>query len=216
MLSTLNPALPVAAELQRLCQSLAVLDAINSPDPEYRYYTYNRAWDEDEQLFEMNDGEGDQLFFDQIVEEALRSEGLGDVARANTFEKFQLVFRGALESLFIERMDLNEELFARFMNEREFQRLVAEGLAERVYERLNEAVGPVHVIAPTRGFSLADAEGGDLWDPVADHAFLDALRTSLRPDIPFEQVDAHVDDAAFADLVAQRYLSLLQEPAHAG
>jgi uncharacterized protein (UPF0261 family) len=89
-------------------------------------------------------------------------------------------------------------------------------LGAMVAERLNEAVGPVHVIAPTRGFSLADAEGGDLWDPVADHAFLDALRTSLRADIPFEQVDAHVDDAAFADLVAERYLSLLQEPAHAG
>jgi uncharacterized protein (UPF0261 family) len=89
-------------------------------------------------------------------------------------------------------------------------------LGAMVAERLNEAVGPVHVIAPTRGFSLADAEGGDLWDPVADHAFLDALRTKLRDDIPFEQVDLHVDDAAFADLVAQRYLSLIQEPAHAG
>ena len=48
---------------------------------------------------------------------------------------------------------------------------------------------------PTRGFSLADAEGGDLWDPEADRAFLDALRAALRPDIPFEAVDAHVDDA---------------------
>ena len=48
---------------------------------------------------------------------------------------------------------------------------------------------------PTRGFSLADAEGGDLWDPEADRAFLDSLRDALRPDIPYETVDAHVDDA---------------------
>jgi hypothetical protein len=41
--------------------------------------------------------------------------------------------------------------------------------------------GPVRVVAPARGFSLADAEGGDLWDPVADGAFLDALRGALRP-----------------------------------
>ena len=40
---------------------------------------------------------------------------------------------------------------------------------------------------PRAGFSLADAEGGDLWDPEADHAFLDSLRASLRPDIPYEQ-----------------------------
>jgi uncharacterized protein (UPF0261 family) len=88
-------------------------------------------------------------------------------------------------------------------------------LGRIVAERLNEARGPVHVVAPTRGFSLADAEGGDLWDPEADHAFLDALRASLRPGIPYEQLDAHVDDAAFADVVAERYLSLIQEPAHA-
>ncbi|HWK25867.1 MAG TPA: Tm-1-like ATP-binding domain-containing protein [Solirubrobacter sp.] len=81
-------------------------------------------------------------------------------------------------------------------------------LGADVAERLNEAVGPVRVVAPTRGFSLADAEGGDLWDPVADGAFLDALAAALRPDIPFEAVDAHVDDPAFADLVADRYLAI--------
>jgi uncharacterized protein (UPF0261 family) len=83
-------------------------------------------------------------------------------------------------------------------------------LGRMVAERLNEAVGPVHVVAPTRGFSLADAEGGDLWDPEADRAFLDALRGALRPDIPYETVDAHVDDPAFADIVAERYLSLIR------
>jgi uncharacterized protein (UPF0261 family) len=88
-------------------------------------------------------------------------------------------------------------------------------LGRIVAERLNEARGPVRVVAPTRGFSLADAEGGDLWDPEADHAFLDSLREALRPDIPYESVDLHVDDDAFADLVAERYLTMTQEPAHA-
>jgi uncharacterized protein (UPF0261 family) len=89
-------------------------------------------------------------------------------------------------------------------------------LGQLIAERLNEATGPVRVVVPTRGFSLADAEGGDLWDPEADHAFVDSLRSALRPDIPFEAVDAHVDDADFAELVADRYLTLLEEPAHAG
>ena len=88
-------------------------------------------------------------------------------------------------------------------------------LGRLVAERLNEARGPIRVIAPTRGFSLADAEGGDLWDPEADRAFLDSLREALRPDIPYETVDAHVDDAAFADIVAERYLAMTEEPAHA-
>lgn len=97
-------------------------------------------------------------------------------------------------------------------------RLTAEeetALGRMVAERLNEARGPVRVVAPTRGFSLADAEGGDLWDPEADRAFLDSLRAALRSDIPYESVDAHVDDNAFADVVAERYLTMTQEPAHA-
>ena len=86
-------------------------------------------------------------------------------------------------------------------------------LGRDVAERLNEATGPVHVVAPTRGFSLADSEGGDLWDPEADAAFVDSLREALRPDIAFEAVDAHVDDHAFADIVAARYLALVPETA---
>src|SRR6185436_8997613 len=62
-----------------------------------------------------------------------------------------------------------------------------EALGQLVAERLNEAIGPVHVVAPTKGFSLADVEGGDLWDPEADRAFLDALQDSLRPDIEWFQ-----------------------------
>ena len=84
-------------------------------------------------------------------------------------------------------------------------------LGALVAERLNGAVGPVHVVAPLRGFSLADAEGGDLWDPAADGAFLDSLSANLRDDIPFEAVDAHVDDPEFADVVAARYLALVPE-----
>ncbi|ALW87081.1 hypothetical protein AUC43_19580 [Hymenobacter sedentarius] len=62
MISTQNyHALPDAAALKRLCKSLAVLDAINSPELEYRYYTYNREWAEGEEVLEMSDGEGDQM-----------------------------------------------------------------------------------------------------------------------------------------------------------
>ena len=85
-------------------------------------------------------------------------------------------------------------------------------LGELIAERLAGSTGPVRVIAPTRGFSLADAEGGDLWDPEADRAFLDALRDALRPTFAYEEVDAHVDDPAFAELVADRYLSLVRAP----
>jgi type I restriction enzyme, R subunit len=80
--------------------------------------------------------EADQLFFDQIVEEAVRVDSLQQAAQVNAIDKFQLVFRQVLESLFIDRMEMNEDLFAKFMNDPEFQELVAKGLGRRVYERL--------------------------------------------------------------------------------
>jgi uncharacterized protein (UPF0261 family) len=89
-------------------------------------------------------------------------------------------------------------------------------LGRMIAARLADAAGPVCVVVPARGFSLADAEGGDLFDPVADRALIDALRDALRPHFAYEEVDAHVDDPAFADLVADRYLTLVKEPAHAG
>jgi uncharacterized protein (UPF0261 family) len=82
-------------------------------------------------------------------------------------------------------------------------------LGRIVAARLNEARGPVHVLVPERGFSLADVEGGDLWDPEADAAFVSALAGALRPDIALEHVETHVNDPSFAARVAERYLALL-------
>jgi uncharacterized protein (UPF0261 family) len=85
-------------------------------------------------------------------------------------------------------------------------------LGRIVAERLNGARGAVHVLGPTRGFSLADVEGGDLWFPEADAAFLDALGGALRPEIQLELVDTHVNAPDFADLVVERYLMLASTP----
>jgi type I restriction enzyme R subunit len=83
--------------------------------------------------------EADQLFFDQITEAASRSEALQKAAEVNSLDKFQLVFRQVLESLFIERMELNEELFTDYMGKPEMQELVSKWLGSQVYNRLSAA-----------------------------------------------------------------------------
>jgi type I restriction enzyme R subunit len=80
--------------------------------------------------------EADQLFFDQITEAASRNELLRKAAEVNSLDKFQLVFRQVLEALFIERMELNEELFTDYMSKPEMQELVSKWLGSQVYERL--------------------------------------------------------------------------------
>lgn len=80
--------------------------------------------------------QADQLFFDQIVEAAMADEALKQAAAVNPEDKFELVFKNLLESLFVERMDQNEELFARFMNDAAFQKVVTGWLASEAYKRL--------------------------------------------------------------------------------
>jgi type I restriction enzyme R subunit len=82
--------------------------------------------------------QADQFFFDQIVEVAIADEGLKQAAVVNPEDKFKLVFKNLLEKLFVERMDQNEEIFIRFMNDDTFQKIVTTWLAEEAYRRLHK------------------------------------------------------------------------------
>ena len=78
----------------------------------------------------------DQLFFDQIVEAAVADDALRQAAAVNPGDKFELVFKNLLENLFVERMDQNEEIFVRFMNDAPFQKIVTTWMASEAYRRL--------------------------------------------------------------------------------
>ncbi len=80
--------------------------------------------------------EADQLFFDQLSEAASQNETLRKAAGVNSLDKFQLVFRQVLESLFIERMELNEELFSDYMSKPELQEVISKWLGSQVYNNL--------------------------------------------------------------------------------
>ncbi len=78
----------------------------------------------------------DQLFFDSIREDAVADPELRQVAVANTMENFGYVFSKTLEDLFIDRMEQNEEIAAKFMNEKDFQQVVGKTLLKQVYEQI--------------------------------------------------------------------------------
>lgn len=93
-------------------------------------------------------------------------------------------------------------------------RLRPEEMAEvgRIFARkANGARGPTAVLVPTRGFSVADVEGGPFWDPEADRAFIDTLLAELDPAASVEVIDAHVNDDAFADAAVNGLLRLIDQ-----
>src|SRR4029434_8768714 len=96
--------------------------------------------------------QADQLFFDQIVEAAMADDGLRQVSAANPGERFELVFKHLIENLFVERMDQNEGIFVRFMNDLQFQKVVTAWMASEAYKRLRGDAGGKHTAAtPTGG-----------------------------------------------------------------
>jgi type I restriction enzyme R subunit len=83
----------------------------------------------------------DQLFFDSIREDAVADSNLRQAALANTMENFSYVFLKALEGLFVDRMDQNEEITAKFMNEGQFREIVTGHLLKEVYEKIRTEKG---------------------------------------------------------------------------
>ena len=81
----------------------------------------------------------DQLFFDQVREEAAASEELQQAAQANTLENFRFVFEKLIEGLFIDRIEQNEELVARYMNDGTLRTTVDDHLARAVYSQIQTA-----------------------------------------------------------------------------
>jgi len=82
-------------------------------------------------------------------------------------------------------------------------------LGEILAEKLNLSTGPVTVLIPLKGISVIAAPGGPFHWPEADAALFEALKKSLRPDIPVVELDCHINDEPFARRCAEALLAHL-------
>jgi uncharacterized protein (UPF0261 family) len=83
-------------------------------------------------------------------------------------------------------------------------------IGETMGKKLNRAVGPVRVLIPIRGFSSLDRLGNIFYDPITDRAFIDSLKSSLKETIEVREVDAHINDDEFADVVANEFMDIIR------
>ena len=72
-------------------------------------------------------------------------------------------------------------------------------LIRMIAKRLELAKGPVHFVMPLHGVEEWDKEGQPAYDPEALEAMIDEVRISIT--VPTTEVDAHINDEAFADAV---------------
>jgi uncharacterized protein (UPF0261 family) len=87
-------------------------------------------------------------------------------------------------------------------------------LGRRIARKLNGADGPTVLFVPLRGVSAIDVDGQPFRDADADEALFAALRDGLDPArVEVHELEAEVNDPAFAIAMADRLHELIQEAA---
>jgi uncharacterized protein (UPF0261 family) len=66
------------------------------------------------------------------------------------------------------------------------------------------------VMLPQKGWSSVDYPGNATFNPEEDRVFNEVLRERLNPDVTMMEVDANMEDPAFADAVAKAALKIFR------
>lgn len=80
----------------------------------------------------------DKLFFDQIEEELATDSKLQEQAKNNPIENFKFGFDDLFMDKLIGRMEQNQDIFTKMMDDKEFGNIVKGYMLKKVYNRLNK------------------------------------------------------------------------------
>ncbi|MBV8255566.1 MAG: type I restriction endonuclease subunit R [Chitinophaga sp.] len=82
--------------------------------------------------------EADKLFFDQIEAELMEDTTLQTQAKVNKLDTFKFAFNDKFIDKLIGRMDQNQEIFEKILEDKVFGDLVKELMMKKIYKKLNE------------------------------------------------------------------------------
>ncbi|MFO0795199.1 MAG: type I restriction endonuclease [Candidatus Brocadiaceae bacterium] len=82
--------------------------------------------------------EADRLYFEQIEQALFENEDLKIRAQNNPIENFKYAFEEVFIQTLIDRMDSNQEIFDKIMENSEFKSDVKDWLTRKIYQRFNE------------------------------------------------------------------------------
>lgn len=84
-------------------------------------------------------------------------------------------------------------------------------LGATIAKKLNAAQGPVALFIPLRGISMIATEGGPFYDAAADAALIASLKANLGPNVELHELDMDINDARFANAMAERLHAMVNE-----
>ncbi|NBO91954.1 MAG: UPF0261 family protein, partial [Planctomycetia bacterium] len=84
-------------------------------------------------------------------------------------------------------------------------------LGKEIALKASAARGPVAIYLPMRGVSALDREGDAFWWPEADRALFDSIRLWSGPNVSIVEMDAHINDSAFAKAMVFGLLEMVEK-----
>lgn len=82
-------------------------------------------------------------------------------------------------------------------------------LGKILAEKINGYTGPVSVLLPTKSISIISAQGQSFYDPKADQALFDAIKSNLSKTIELIEVEAEINAPEFSKACAETLLKNL-------
>ncbi|MGK0390831.1 MAG: hypothetical protein ACI94Y_003591 [Maribacter sp.] len=91
--------LPDTTNLKRICKAISILESIICSDWEYRYYSFQKNWNENQSFCEMRNGEGDQMLI-LFSEQGIVINGFAKNSQMNGWKKdTQKIWKGIVDEL---------------------------------------------------------------------------------------------------------------------
>ena len=87
----------------------------------------------------MNLGEGDRLFFQQIVAKATNDEQFRILATANEYDKFELAVHNMIDNIMVQMLNANGALVNKYMTDKEAKSNVFPIIARSIFDRIIES-----------------------------------------------------------------------------
>ena len=80
----------------------------------------------------------DKLLLDQFEESWIEDGELSDQAKNNSIDNFKLVFDRKFLQTIITRVDANDEIYKRILDDEDFRNMLGQFYLRKVYERLRD------------------------------------------------------------------------------
>lgn len=144
-------------------------------------------------------------------EDRLEAAARGGIPQLVAPGAVDVISRGPLEALSSEERRRphyrHSPFFTHVRVSAEEMRRVGEVMAQK----LNLSQRPAAVAIPMQGFSDQNRRGGLFYDPQADGRFMAALKRNLDAKVRVIEVDAHINDEAFASRACELLEEMIKE-----